>query len=103
MELLTNSEIARIRDYLEEFKEETTRLRSDLTEIIRSFESNEVVQSLYESGKFGQEEEEKIRKIKIGVDEYCNILMGEKGLMNETTNYLDTQEQYNNKESGGEN
>lgn len=32
-----------------------------------------------------------------------SALMGEKGLMNETINYLDTQEHYNNKESGGEN
>ena len=97
MDLLTDEKISYIREDLANFEKQVTVFRNDLDEIISSFDSNDVVQSLYASGKFGQQEEEYIREIRKGVEDYYNLLTSGNGLINQTKKYLNEQENLNAK------
>lgn len=98
MELLSTREIQIIRDNLIEMKEEISNFKEMVDAIVESFERNEVVQSLYQSGKFGEESQTKVKKIKNGIETYCNtVLYNSDGLFARTYQFLDRQEELNQK------
>lgn len=100
MAMLGMSEIESARSALIELQSEVRNFREIVDSIVKSFEVNEVVKSLYESGKFGAETKQKIDKISFGVDKYCDtILNGSDGLINRTRDFLDQQESLN--QNGG--
>lgn len=95
MELLADYQINNIEHDLQNFEKNVNSLRHTIDLVIKSFESNEVVQSLYVSGRFGADEQEKIRKIRDGVNKYYDIINGEGGLVPKTYNYLQKQRDLN--------
>jgi len=66
-----------------------------LTTVINSFENEEIVQNLYEVGKFGMEQKEKLQKIKDGIDEFHALINREGGLVAKTREFLATAKSLN--------
>lgn len=98
MVLLDNASIQECRDELIVLKEQIAYVKQAVETVIKSFENNDIVKSLYSSGKFGAEEQEKIKRIRDGINKYCNTLLyNSDGLFIRTYQFLDEQEALNQK------
>lgn len=96
-EKLLKDVIKAIREELSETKIKMIVFKDSLKEIINSFENNEIVQSLYASGRFGEQEKEKIMAIQKGVEKYYAILNEADGLFPRTSKFLEEQRYLNEK------
>ena len=79
-------------DTIEKFINEQQKC---LTTIINSFENEEIVQNLYEVGKFGIEQKERLQKIKEGIDEFHTLINREGGLVAKTKEFLESAKALN--------
>lgn len=102
MELMSNRMIAEVESKFVKFKKVLEQYIDDVNTIIKSFDTSDIVQSLYKSGKFGAEEEEKIKKIKKYLDQFQEkILYKENGLIKVSKRFLNQQRDLNNRGNVG--
>ena len=97
MQLLSNGTIAEVRSEIDNFEKQVEELHDATVKIINSFENNTIVKSLYESGRFGKEEQDKIIKIKEGIEKYHDLLIDGSGLIPQTYSFLEEQAALNDK------
>lgn len=102
MQLLTNDTISQLYDELEEFNREFIDMYTGISTVVASFEKNDVVRSLYESGRFGQEEKEKLEKLKKGLKKYYDMISEKDGLVINTKQFLEEQRRLNNMNMEGD-
>ena len=91
MEILDVGKIESAQSTLELFKAAVENSIKSLSTLIAAFEKNEMVQSLFISGGFGESQKNELEKIKDGLTEYQAIISGEGGLYSVTEQYLNNQ------------
>ena len=75
-------------DYIETYLQ---REMDCLNFVIDNFESNPVVQSFYESGSFGKENQQALIRIKELYDQYLKSIKSESGLIEVTKEFVRDQ------------
>lgn len=101
--ILSAAECDKVEDTLQEFKQHVTQYVDNINNSIRTFNSNEIVQSFYASGTFGKEMEEELIKIKTGVEKYYDSLVNSNGLIPVTSRTIQTQRDLLNRSYKGGN
>ena len=85
-------DLANIEARLDEFNRRVINYSNRLNEAIKLFESESVAQSFFESGNFGQERREILKRIKTSLDDFANsISFGHDSLVSQTQAYIDQQ------------
>ena len=96
--LLGKDEITRIHYCLNNFDAEGIGLYvRSVNAMIKSFEDQNVVQSLYATGKFGEDTKQKLENYVSIINNFRDSYLGEGGLVAQTKNYLNQVEEENNK------
>lgn len=96
--MLGPDEIRIIRTCLANFDAEGISLYvRSVNAIIRAFDDQDVVQSLYNTGKFGTDTKEKLQNFVKIINEFRATYLGTDGLVEETKAYVAAVEEDNNK------
>ena len=81
MRVLSAQECDTISYYLSQFQSRVKAYFENLENAINVFNQNEIVQSFYESGNFGQEMQTELLKIQEAVQEYFDTINGANGVV----------------------
>ena len=96
--LLGPQEIGKIRSCITNFDAEGIGLYVHSVEaIINAFEDQNVVQSLYATGKFGEDTKQKLEDYVKIINNFRQSYLGEGELVDQTKKYLDAVEEENNR------
>ena len=96
--MLGPEEIRIIRTCLANFDAEGIGLYvSSVNSIIRAFDNQDIVQSLYSTGKFGTDTKEKLQNYVKIINEFRATYLGTDGLVEQTKVYLASVEEEINK------
>lgn len=91
--ILGVQDITDIRTLLNSFSKDVTEYTDHMQTIIELFKTEDpTVQSLFESGNFGQIQQENIELINKALINYYDIINGADGLVAATNKYLNAQE-----------
>lgn len=89
--ILSEQDINRAKGKLEEFNHIIQKTTKAISTTVGAFENNEIVQSLFISGGFGEKQKNELIKIKNALEEYQNTICASGGLYSVTAEYLDAQ------------
>ena len=90
--ILSVSDYEEIKEYLTEINNHMVEFQNDIDNAINVFETNEVVQEFYASGKYGTGIKERLQKVKDVVAEYMTaISSGDASLVVQTQKYVSEQ------------
>ena len=92
--IMSIQDINEIRDFVAAFNKEVKSYVDDLTTVINSFSNEEIVESFFKSGNFGEVTKTKIEKIRDSAKKYEFSI---DGIISVTDNFLNVQEELNNK------
>ena len=90
--MLGTGDIDRTREEVKRFGTEVTDYKTHVDKIIDLFNNDATVQSLYESGKFGQTQKENLAAISSALTKYSNVINSDGGLIPATKQFLDSQD-----------
>ncbi len=90
--ILGTGDIDTIREEVTRFGTEVTDYKTHVDKIIDLFNNDATVQSLYESGKFGQTQKENLAAISRALTRYSNVINSDGGLIPATNQFLDSQD-----------
>ncbi len=96
--ILSIEELEAIRNSLKVIRDSSDNYLLSIQTVINSFDNQDVVQSFYSSGKFGQAQKERLQEIYKAVQDYTDVITSAHGLIYETTRY--TWEQQELREQG---
>ena len=90
--VLTIQELEAIQEQLARFNSKVVVFYEQYNDAIKLFESEGVVQSLYQSGNYGSGLKEELQKVKGAMYSYFNLLSsGPNSLINVTKKYISEQ------------
>ncbi len=96
--LLGPEQIREIRGCLNNFDSEGVELYvASINSMIKAFENQEIVQSLYATGKFGEGTKEKLEEFVKIINNFRASYIGNSGLCEQTSKYLEEVEEANNR------
>ena len=81
------------KTYLKYIKANLSETKENLELIINKFESDPTVQSFYESGNFGKDNQERLTSLRNGIIKYEQSINGDGALIPITETFLEEQEQ----------
>lgn len=94
-DVISTQDLAEIEELLNNFSELISNGCKHIDDVIRLFNDKSVVESLFQSGKFGKKEEMILNSIRKGVSEYIDILSQKNALLDVTGQYLVRQQELN--------
>lgn len=89
--ILNENLIDEIEDRVEKISEEIAKEKENITNIINLFDNEPVVQSFYESGKFGIDNRNKLQDIKNTIEQYEATINDSNGLYTTTMQFIKEQ------------
>ena len=87
--ILSSEDIEEIREDISMIKDGIESYQQNIDILIKSFDSEDIVQNFYTVGNFGKEQQEKIIKIRESVNEFYTLICKEGGLVQKTNEFLD--------------
>lgn len=89
MRILSNEELYEIETRVEKFGDSIIDYASSIEKVIELFNDNQVVQSFYAAGSFGDEKKQKLMEISRALRDYANdMAINERSLVAETKRYI---------------
>lgn len=81
------------KSILNHINQNISEAKANLELIINKFESDPTVQSFYESGNFGKENQERLARLRDGIVKYEQSINGSGALVPLTKTFLEEQEE----------
>ena len=89
--ILNEDELNSITSSIENIESNLQKEMDNISFIIDNFESNPVVQSFYESGSFGKENQQALIRIKELCEQYIKSIKSDSGLIEVTKEFVRDQ------------
>ena len=89
--ILSSSELSELDGRVDEFKKSVSSIIREFNTIINSFSSKGVVQSLFISGNFGEEQKSKLQSITSILNDYYETICGTGQLIDVTKEFISEQ------------
>ena len=86
--IINENAIEELESSVEKISKSITEEKENITKIINLFDNEPVVQSFYQSGKFGIENRNKLQDIKNSIEQYEEAINERDGLYTTTMQYL---------------
>lgn len=93
--ILSEEQIASLDASKESFSNYLNSYLDSINKVIESFERQDIVQKLYEVGNFGKKQQQEIIDIKAGLEEFCNLIMKDNGLVAKTDEFVENARKLN--------
>ena len=89
MRILSNEELYEIETRVDKFGDSIIDYATTIEKVIELFNDDQVVQSFYMAGSFGDEKKQKLMEISLALREYANdMARNERSLVAETKRYI---------------